>query len=86
MSAFEQYALDGFYDELLTPEGRPRAGTEGLLQAIAGLGVSELRRRQLLAEASLLRKGITFNVYGSADGAEKIFPFDVLPRVVEAAE
>jgi uncharacterized circularly permuted ATP-grasp superfamily protein len=86
MSAFNQYTLDGFYDELLTPEGQPRPGTQGLLKAMTGLGVAELERRQRLAEASLLRKGITFNVYGHADATEKIFPFDVLPRVVEATE
>ena len=86
MSAFDQYSLDGFYDELLTPEGQPRPGTESLLKAMTGLGVAELERRQRLAEASLLRKGITFNVYVHADATEKIFPFDVLPRVMEAAE
>jgi len=48
--------------------------------------VPELERRQRLAEASLLRKGITFNVYGHSDGDEKIFPFDIIPRVIEAQE
>jgi uncharacterized circularly permuted ATP-grasp superfamily protein len=86
MSAFKDYRLDGFYDELIDAQGKPRPGAEALLGAISGLGLDELKRRQGLAEASLLRKGITFNVYGHADATEKIFPFDVLPRVMAAAE
>ena len=30
--------------------------------------------------------GITFNVYGEASGTERIFPFDIIPRIVEAAD
>ncbi len=86
MPAFDRYQLNGFYDEMLDPQGRPRPGAEALLKAVQGLGLDELRRRQRLAEASLLNKGITFNVYGHADAEEKIFPFDVLPRVIAQAE
>ena len=34
---------------------------------------------------AFMRQGITFNVYGDAQGAEKIFPFDLLPRIIPAA-
>ena len=30
------------------------------------------------------RMGVTFNVYGAADGSERIFPFDPIPRVIDA--
>ena len=37
-------------------------------------------------DMAFLRQGITFNVYGDAQGAEKIFPFDLLPRIIPATE
>jgi len=86
MSAFDTYQLDGFHDELFQSAGKPRPAAEALVRAAQALGIDELMRRQRLAEAALLRKGITFNVYGHADAEEKIFPFDVLPRVIELNE
>jgi uncharacterized circularly permuted ATP-grasp superfamily protein len=86
MNPFSSYALDGFYDEMYSAAGKPRAAAEALLAAVQSLGIDELVRRQRLAEAALLRKGITFNVYGHSDAQEKIFPFDVLPRVIELKE
>jgi uncharacterized circularly permuted ATP-grasp superfamily protein len=46
----------------------------------------EIRTRQVAAERALLTRGITFNVYGNDAGAEKIFPFDIVPRVLPASE
>ena len=46
----------------------------------------ELLRRQQSAERALLHMGITFNVYGDSAGTERIFPFDLVPRIVAAAE
>jgi uncharacterized circularly permuted ATP-grasp superfamily protein len=83
---FRDYAIDGYYDEMFETAQAPRAGCKLLAQKIASLSAGELARRQLAAERALLDLGITFNVYGSEHGTEKIFPFDVLPRIVEAAE
>jgi uncharacterized circularly permuted ATP-grasp superfamily protein len=46
----------------------------------------ELLNRQQAAERALLQMGITFNVYGERAGTERIFPFDLVPRIVPAAE
>ena len=43
-------------------------------------------RRQIAAEYALLRMGITFNVYADEQGIEKIFPFDLIPRIIGANE
>jgi uncharacterized circularly permuted ATP-grasp superfamily protein len=37
-------------------------------------------------DLAFLRQGITFNVYGDAQGTEKIFPFDLIPRIIPASE
>jgi uncharacterized circularly permuted ATP-grasp superfamily protein len=48
--------------------------------------MGELQQRQRAAEQTLLHMGITFNVYGDDAGTERIFPFDLIPRIVEAAD
>jgi uncharacterized circularly permuted ATP-grasp superfamily protein len=83
---FTAYDTAGFFDEMFEADGRPRAGAALLVQRIHGLPAGELLRRQRAAEQALLHMGITFNVYGDAAGTERIFPFDVIPRIVEAAD
>jgi uncharacterized circularly permuted ATP-grasp superfamily protein len=57
-----------------------------LQQRIDALPDGELFRRQQAAERALLHMGITFNVYGDSAGTEKIFPFDIIPRIINADE
>jgi uncharacterized circularly permuted ATP-grasp superfamily protein len=83
---FLNYDTQGFFDELIDEHGKPRAGAELLLQRIAELPDEEVLQRQQMAERSLFRMGITFNVYGDDQGVEKIFPFDLVPRIVAAKE
>jgi uncharacterized circularly permuted ATP-grasp superfamily protein len=84
--AFEDYSLDGFFDEMFLSPAVPRPGCEVLARKLVSLLDGELASRQMAAERALLDMGITFNVYGNESGVEKIFPFDVVPRIVEAAE
>ncbi len=79
---FENYSLDGFYDEMFDAEGRPRPGTEAVVSRFNELPLEELRRRQQSAEKALLQMGITFSVYGDEQGTERIFPFDIVPRII----
>lgn len=83
---FEAYQTDGFFDELFEGDGRPRAAAGPLVTRLSGLGAGELAQRQQAAERRLLNLGITFNVYGSGAGTEKIMPFDIVPRIIEAGE
>jgi uncharacterized circularly permuted ATP-grasp superfamily protein len=64
----------------------PRAAAKALVQLIEAMTDGELLRRQQSAERALLHMGITFNVYGDSAGTERIFPFDLVPRIVAAAE
>jgi uncharacterized circularly permuted ATP-grasp superfamily protein len=83
---FDRYELDGFYDEAVDPKGQFRTSSALLLQRVEELPQGELLRRQQAAEQLLFRMGITFNVYGDSQGAEKIFPFDIIPRTIDAQE
>jgi uncharacterized circularly permuted ATP-grasp superfamily protein len=83
---FDGYDVGEFYDEMFLADGTPRPGTRLLHERLTGLGIEEVARRQRSAERLLLAAGITFNVYGHDAGTEKIFPFDVVPRIVPASE
>lgn len=83
---FSSYALDGFYDELFEAKGIPHPGARLLIEKLGTLSQNELQRRHQAAELALLNMGITFNVYGSEAGVEKIFPFDIIPRIISHAD
>jgi len=84
--SFRSYQTDDFYDEIFEAAGKARPLAKVLVKKLAALPFSELKQRQQAAERSFLRLGITFNVYSDGQGTEKIFPFDLIPRIVAAAE
>jgi len=86
ISDLSHYDAEGFFDEAFEASGRPRHGTELLLRRLEALGPEAVVRHQHAAERALLNLGVAFNVYGKGAGTERIFPFDVLPRIIEAAE
>src|SRR5262245_11226038 len=66
--------------------GHPRPEARLLLEPIQSLEEGQLLRSRRAAERLLLQMGITFNVYGDSAGTERIFPFDLIPRIVRADE
>ena len=86
MNTFATYDPGDFYDELIDADGNPRPGAKLLVEKIESLPPGDLAMRQKTAEALLLKMGITFNVYGRNEGTEKIFPFDIIPRIVPAED
>ncbi len=83
---FRDYSTGGFYDEVFSPEGEPRPHARLLVETLENLPGGELLLRQRSAERLLLEMGITFNVYSDSGGTERIFPFDLVPRIVSAHE
>jgi uncharacterized circularly permuted ATP-grasp superfamily protein len=83
---FTSYELDGAYDEMFDSSGRARIHYQELHQRLLDLLPSELRRRQQAADMAFLNQGITFTVYGNEEGTERIFPYDLLPRVITSNE
>ncbi len=83
---FDHYQTDGFFDEMLDDSGAPRPEAKLLVDTIRSVDDAQMERCQRAAEQQLLQMGITFNVYGDLAGTERIFPFDLIPRIVPAAE
>ena len=83
---FTDYQIDRAYDEMFTAEGMPREHYESLFQRLQTLPAAALLRRQQTADLAFLNQGITFTVYGNDEGTERIFPYDLLPRIITSAE
>ena len=83
---FSRYELARPYDEMFEAPGLARPPYQALLDELATVSLDDLRRRQIEADRAFLTQGITFTVYGDEQGTERIFPFDLLPRIVTARE
>src|SRR5688572_29109291 len=59
---------------------------QALVDELAPVSLDDMRRRQVEADRAFLTQGITFTVYGDEQGAERIFPFDLLPRLITSKE
>ncbi|HEY8516764.1 MAG TPA: circularly permuted type 2 ATP-grasp protein [Candidatus Binatia bacterium] len=74
----------GLFDEMFDEEHRPRPGCVRVVEDLLGRDPRRLAELRERADSMFLRMGVTFNVYGLDEGAEKIFPFDPIPRVIDA--
>jgi len=83
---FVNYRLNSAYDEMFGAPGIPREFYQALHRTLVGLPPEELRKSQQAADLTFLHEGITFTVYGSKEGTERIFPNDLIPRIIPAAE
>ena len=66
--------------------GEVRAHCLPLYEVLRGASSDQLGELQMEADKAFLTQGITFTVYGDEQGTERIFPFDLLPRIITAAE
>ncbi|HEY1461986.1 MAG TPA: circularly permuted type 2 ATP-grasp protein [Terriglobales bacterium] len=86
MSPFLNYQFDAAYDEMFERPGVPRAHYQALYRQLLELPPEELRKSQQAADLSFLHQGITFTVYGNEQGTERVFPNDLLPRIISGSE
>ena len=83
--------LSSYYPDLNTwdemyESSSVRAQYRGVVDFLQQLSVSELNKKEEQAKRLFMSQGITFTVYSSGEGIEKIFPFDIIPRIITAVE
>jgi len=83
---FHHYSVDAAWDEMFDSSLAVRPHYQALMARIETMPPEELRRRKQAADLSFLHQGITFTVYGRTEGTERIFPHDLLPRIITAGE
>lgn len=83
---FDNYSVNGIFDEMFEATGRPRAHYRGVFDFTRDISSDLLERRRRMADVAFRNQGITFTVYGDNSGVERIFPFDLMPRIIPAKE
>ncbi len=83
---FTGYDLGPFHDEMFSSAGKPRRPYATIFQRLASMAPGQFEERRKLADLSFLIQGITFTVYSDGRGTERLFPFDLIPRILPNSE
>ena len=83
---WKNYSSGNGFDELITAGGRARTGAGKIVQYLRGLSDVDLRERREAAELAMRVMGITFTVYSDEGGIDRVWPFDIIPRIITARE
>ena len=82
----DNYKTDDFFDEMFLDGGGVRPHYEKIAEKLIELDPAELKRKQTAVDLAFMRGGVTFTVYNDDQGTERIFPFDLVPRVIPNTE
>jgi uncharacterized circularly permuted ATP-grasp superfamily protein len=85
-SLFAGYVTGPYYDEMFFSRGSARSHYTRLFDRFSSMAPSQFSERRKLADRSFLLQGITFTVYSDGRGTERLFPFDLIPRVLPQSE
>jgi uncharacterized circularly permuted ATP-grasp superfamily protein len=78
--------LPDYFDEMYGRGTAPRKPYEDYAKWFDGENNNRLLEKSAEAEALFRLIGVTFNVYGDPDAAERLIPFDLVPRIIAARE
>lgn len=83
---FENYQPGDFFDEMFAEDGSVRPHYRKLRERFEELDPSVFEQRRTAVDLAFLRQGVTFTVYSDNEGTERIFPFDMVPRIIPKTE
>lgn len=85
---FDQYnpEPERFFDEVIAQDGSPKPHYQIMMSRFNKFSGADIRARREMANIFFRNQGITFTVYGVDEGIERIFPFDLIPRIIPAPE
>jgi uncharacterized circularly permuted ATP-grasp superfamily protein len=85
-SLLNNYAPEAFFDEMVSGDSNVRNHYQRFVERFGMVDREEFEAKRRAVDLAFLRQGITFNVYGDSQGTERIFPFDLIPRIIPAQE
>src|SRR5271167_573328 len=83
---FGDYSVGSFYDEMFAAQGEPRPHYAKIFEKLASMVPAQFEERRQHADLSFLIQGITFTVYSDGRGTERLFPFDLIPRILPRSQ
>jgi uncharacterized circularly permuted ATP-grasp superfamily protein len=85
-SLFSDYQPESFFDEMFVSDEQTRPHYGEVEKSLGLLTPADYSTKQRTADSAFVRQGVTFTVYGDKDGTERIFPFDLMPRLIPRRE
>ena len=82
----DRYQPGGAFDEAFNADGSVRDTYSRIVERFRDLDAGEVQRLEQLVADEFRRQGITFTVYSEEEGTERIWPMDLFPRLIAAAE
>ena len=86
MFDFKSYDPGDFFDEMVAEDGSVRPHYKNFTERFSQMSVAEFEEKRHAVDLAFLRQGVTFTVYGEDEGTERIFPFDLIPRIIPSSE
>jgi uncharacterized circularly permuted ATP-grasp superfamily protein len=83
---FEGYMPESFFDEMFESHGNVRPHYQRLFDRYGGMSFEDFEKKRAAADNAFLSGGVTFTVYNDQEGTERIFPFDLIPRIIPQGE
>lgn len=76
-----------YWDEMALPNGDIRAHYQSIFNQLNNINPDILHKKEEIARKTFMNQGITFTVYSdNEEGIERIFPFDIIPRIITASD
>jgi uncharacterized circularly permuted ATP-grasp superfamily protein len=85
-NSWKSYRTGDFFDELITPAGKPRVVARRAVNLLQGLSRGEMASRRAAAELAIREMGISFTIYSEGKNIDRAWPFDIIPRVIRARD
>ena len=86
-SLFSSYdKLPKTWDEMYNDSSEFRSQYEGFIKYLENTTTDKLTKKEDLSKQLFMSQGVTFTVYSDNEGIEKIFPFDIVPRIITSKE
>lgn len=81
-----KYDSGPFFDEAFDADGKPRPHYQHLIDRLREMTPEEFHQKREAVDLAFLQQGITFTVYGEESSTERVFPFDLMPRIIPKKE
>ena len=80
--SWKSYKTGNFFDELVSPAGKPRVAARRAVNMLQELSGEEMAARRAAAELAIKEMGISFTIYSEGKNIDRAWPFDIIPRVI----
>ncbi len=83
---WKEYEVNDCYDELITSSGLPRSHARQLSKFLKSLSSRDLQELKAASDLAITIMGVTYTVYNEQGRVETIWPFDIIPRIINKKE